>query len=210
MDNNFQTGDILLFTHYPDYSTVLNSVITLMSKAIQWATSSKYSHAAIIIKDPTFTTPPLKGVYVLESNCEDFTESENSQYKVGVELTSLDKILKEYNGEIYWRSLECKRDADFYEKIKEIHSTVHNRLYDFIPTDWIKAMLHLYKGRTQRIKTFWCSALVSYIYTQLGFLDKDTPWSLISPEQLGTEHSNTLTFKHCSLQKEKCIYASKK
>ena len=210
MNHDFQTGDILLFTHQPDYSTVLNSIISLMSKTIQWITNSKYSHAAIIVKDPSFTDPPLKGLYILESNCEDFKESENAQYKVGVELSSLDTILKEYKGQIYWRKLECTRDDEFRENIKEVHSTVHNRLYDFILTDWLKAAVHLYKGKTQRIKTFWCSALVSYVYVQLGFLDKKTPWSLISPEQLGTEHSNELEFKNCTLKKEELIYDSNK
>jgi hypothetical protein len=34
--------------------------------------------------------------------------------------------------------------------------------------------------------TFWCSALVSYIYTELGLLESSTDWSTISPADLST------------------------
>ena len=29
---------------------------------------------------------------------------------------------------------------------------------------------------------FWCSALIAYVYTKLGYLNEDTKWTLINPE----------------------------
>lgn len=204
--SELNTGDILLFKHYDNYNGIIHTVFTLLNKAIRYFTGSKYSHSAIVVKDPRFTSNQLTGLYILESNSEPFQDSENNQYKLGVELSSFDKVINTYNGEIYWRKLECKRDEEFYDKLDNIHSIIHNRPYDLIPSDWLNAMTKTYKKNTQRKKTFYCSALVSFIYTKLGFLDEKTPWTLISPEQLGTEHSDTLTFINCKVEPEVSIF----
>ena len=54
-----QTGDILL------YSTSL-----WYSKIIEKCTGSKYSHISIILRDPVYIDPKLKGLYILESGFE--------------------------------------------------------------------------------------------------------------------------------------------
>ena len=201
----FNTGDILLFHHNNNFSTVENSLFSIFTDLIMWATGSKYSHTAIIIKDPNFTNPPLKGLYILESSYENFPDVENKEYKLGVELEEFDKVMETYkDGEVYWRKLVCKRDASFYEKLAEAHSVVHNRPYDIIPTDWLKAALHINKGNIQKKKTFWCSALVAYMYVSWGFLDKETPWTLVSPKMLGTELPNKyeLEFNNCKIESE--------
>ena len=113
--------------------------------------------------------------------------------------------MESYNdGEVYWRKLNCTRDNRFYEKLAEAHNVVHNRPYDVIPTDWLKAALHINKGNTQKKKTFWCSALVAYIYVCWGFLDNNTPWTLVSPKMLGTESPDNyeLKFDNCTLESE--------
>ena len=35
--------------------------------------------------------------------------------------------------------------------------------------DWIKGYYKLNIGNTQKENTYWCSALVSYVYVELGF-----------------------------------------
>ena len=201
-----QTGDILLYHPNCEFKKWSDLPLWCFEKAIMAITRSEYSHASIIIRDPDFTSPPLKGLYVLESNHEYFPDAENNEIKTGVELVHLEDVLNTYSGTIYWRKLICERNENFYNALAEAHSVVHNRPYDLIPSDWCKAALKLNFGKTQRKKTFWCSALVSYIYTQLGFLPSDTPWTLISPKMLGTETgSNELEFKNCTLEKEQPI-----
>ena len=41
---------------------------------------------------------------------------------------------------------------------------------------------------------------------KLGFINKDTNWSVISPEQLGSEHKNCLQFQNCEVKKEVLIH----
>jgi len=202
---NFQTGDIILFHHTNNFTSLSNGFMSIFGNLIEYITGSKYSHVGIIIRDPKFLNQQKKGLYILESGWEDFPDVEDNEYKLGVELEEFDKVFNTYDkGNIYWRKLNCKRDAHFYKNLTEAHSIVHNRLYDTIPTDWIKAALKINKGDTQKKTKFWCSALVAYIYTYLGLLPKNIPWTLISPKMLSSE-SNELTFINCTLDKEKLI-----
>ena len=306
--NSLETGDILLFEHTPSYSSVFDILYSAFDWVIGRVSNSKYSHSAIVVKDPPFARH-LKGLYVLESSCESFKDVENGQIKIGVELEKLEKVFNRYNGKIYYRKLKCVRNDEFNAALIRAHSVVHNRPYDMLPQDWIKAAIEgvhrkktvveskkeeipkersvkkeeipkeksdkkeeipkeksvkkeetlkkksvkkeeppkdksvkkeeslkkksvkkeeiLKKNNdvekdkkeetyveckvklgvktTQRVKTFWCSALVAYLYTQWGFLKNDTPWTLIAPEQLGTEHEDGLKFQNCELEKEKLI-----
>ena len=202
----FNTGDILLYHPKPQFHSISGIFSYIFENLIMKVTNSAYSHASLIIRDPTFTTPPLKGLYVLESSYESFPDVETDEIKLGVELVHLDDVLYSFHGDIYWRKLECERNEDFYSKLAEAHSVAHNRPYDLIPSDWFCAALKLNSRKNQRVKTFWCSALVSYVYTQLGFLPQDTPWTLVSPKMLGTENAeDALKFKNCTLIDEYCI-----
>ena len=84
--DEFQTGDILLFHHNNNFSSIESGFLSIFTDLIMWATKSKYSHTAIIIKDPEFTNPPLKGLYILESSYESFPDVEDKEFKLGVEL----------------------------------------------------------------------------------------------------------------------------
>ena len=94
---------------------------------------------------------------------------------------------------------------DFYNKINQIHSDVHNLPYDLNIIDWIKTLnLILKLIYTKKENTFWCSALVSYFYVKLGFLNKSIPWTLISPQELSSS-SDKLQFENCKLDDDKLI-----
>lgn len=201
-----ETGDILLFHHTNTFISILDTLLSMFSNIIDICTWSKYSHAAIIVKDPTFTKEPLKGLYVLESSYEEFPDIENNKYKLGVELEKYEDVIAKWNGSIYWRKLNCTRDVIFYNRLKEAHTIIHNCPYDIVPIDWIKAGLDINLGNTQKKKTFWCSALCAFIYTCWGFLDKCTPWTIITPKQFGTENQfKPLNFINCSLGNEQRI-----
>ena len=126
------TGDIILF--HGSY---------FISRIIEFLAGTEYSHCGIIIKDPWFTPEKLKGLYVLESGSENIPDPENNRVKYGVQLTKLEYILNNYDGSLYIRKLECIRDKQFYDKITQIHSNIHNLPYDFNPIDWIKAFFNI-------------------------------------------------------------------
>lgn len=204
--NNLETGDLLLFVPKDDYRHgFVKGFLSAFNDFVGWVTGSKYTHSALIIRNPEFTSTPLKGLYVLESSYETFPDAENGEYKLGVELEDFMKLYEEWPGEIYLRKLHCNRDKIFYERLAKAHSVVHNRPYDLFPQDWARAGLKEKEGSVTQEKTrFWCSALVTYVYTQLGLLPPDTPWSMITCKSLGTEKGNQLKlhFQNCTLDPE--------
>ena len=196
--NSSQTGDILL------YSTSL-----WYSKIIEYFQGSKFSHVGIILKDPVYINEKLKGLYILESGSEDIPDPTDGKLKFGVQITPLEHTIKSYQnswiGNLYYRKLDYLRDEQFIENIKKIYHDVHNRPYDLDLSDWIKADLKLHIGNEHKTNTFWCSALVSYIYCKMKFL-KDVPWTIISPKNFSYyEDNKTLKFINCEVTPEKKI-----
>lgn len=195
---DFQTGDILLF----------HNTKNCFFKMVECCTHSKYSHVAMIIKDPMFTTPSLKGLYIIESGTEPFRDVENKRFKFGVQIVPLQLVLATYKGSIYWRKMvpTNPRDDKFERTLALAHNYVHNLPYDINPFDWFNAAFGNYepsnKKITQQKGTFWCSALIAFIYTMMGLLPKGTPWSYIKPVDWGTEHPTPLQFHECVLEQE--------
>ena len=57
-----KTGDLLLFSYNGD------GFFGCFTECIKKCTHSKFSHIGMIIEDPTFIDPTLKGIYVWESS----------------------------------------------------------------------------------------------------------------------------------------------
>jgi hypothetical protein len=60
-------------------------------------------------------------------------------------------------------------------------------------SDWLLATLRL-DISPQKTDRFWCSAFVAYIFTQLGWLNDYTDWSIIRPSDLSSS-SKYLSWK---------------
>ena len=201
--NDFQTGDILLFHWKPICKTPYDCCLTCFGCLIKCFTKSRYTHSAMVIRDPSWR-PDLKGLYILESSLETFPDAEDNEKKFGVQLTDFDKMIDEFHGDVYWRKLNCNRDDDFYLRLLKAQSIVHNRKYDTIPIDYLKAGLNIKTGKhLQRKETFFCSSLVIYMYVCLGLLSQDLPWTVMSAKTLGTEsQKNPVHFINCTVDKE--------
>lgn len=204
-EHDFQSGDILLFDHHYEVKKWTDIIFDTMDAVIGFLTRSKYTHSAIIIKDPSWR-PDLKGYFMLESNWEMFKDAEDGEIKVGVELVSLRTVLeqnKNAGNKLFYRKIKCERDESFTENLVKAQSVAHNRPYDFIITDWIKALFQWHVGSVRRKKTFYCSALVTFVMVQLGLLDKETDWTIARPKDLGTEDKATgLKFINCEIDDE--------
>ena len=185
--DSLKTGDILLFVGNPK-----NPVMKVFDWIIQTATHSKYSHAAIVLKDPTFINPNLKGLYVWESGWEGTPDPQDGHIKLGVQLTPFYEFLSNFEGSIYVRRLNKGDTRINTDKLTKIHNVVYNKPYDIDIKDWLEAWDRK-DSEPQKTSRFWCSALVAYILVQFGFLDEKTDWSIIRPVDLSS-HSTYLDF----------------
>ena len=169
-NKKFSTGDLLLFSHKDNCSSCCNCLFTCFTDLIKCCTCSKYSHAAMIIekKHAVILNPILnkEEYYVLQSSYENFPDAENHELKLGVEIVSLNELFSTYEGKIFWREVLFERNNVFISNLIDAHSVVHNRSYDINLYDWFRAAFGIHLGPRHRLDTFWCSALVSYMYTR--------------------------------------------
>ena len=185
---NLKTGDILLF----DFNE--SGFMGIFNNLIKRFTKSDYSHIAMVLKDPSFIHPSLKGYYIWESSWEGKPDPQDGKIKLGVQITPFheiyDKCVKT-NSSITLRRVS-NNSALSKENLSEIHNVVYDKPYDIVPTDWIDA-INRKDSHPQKTDRFWCSALVGYIYTRCGLLTSTTDWSILRPSDFSTEEN------HCSL-----------
>lgn len=195
---NCQTGDILLY----------NSRNTI-GRLIEYCTNSKFSHVAVILRDPIYIDPKLKGLYILESGSENIDDVVSGKKIIGVQVIPLDYVLDQYSstyiGNLYYRKLSCFRDEEFSAKINAVVKKTNTEPYDLNPLDWIKAAFNIEIGDCQKDNTFWCSALISYVYVQLGFLPEKLPWSIIAPKKFSYYEKDGLTYENCTVDAERLV-----
>ena len=176
------TGDILLF---------VPKNLNILERCIQYFSDSKYTHAAMVWKDPVLLDKEqLKGFYIIESTGKEQPDVEDNKLKFGVQLRQLNEVFRTSGCDVYWRKLNCKRDNEFYKQMNYAHSIVHGKPYDLDPIDWIDAIVDKELGNVHKTKKFYCSALCSFILVCLKILPKVTPWSVIRPKDLGTEEGS--------------------
>ena len=174
-----QTGDIILF-HGTSW----------ISRILEYVGQSKYSHVGLILKNPRFLNESLEdGLYLWDASWGTHPDSEDHCLKFGVQIHKLDDVLAECApGSVYVRKNNAIRNESVYETLRRVHETVHGKPYDLHIMDWIAGRIQmdvhvpLVWKHTQR---FWCSALVAYIYRELGWIS-DVNWTLIAPREFSS------------------------
>ena len=208
--NDLETGDILLFrgTTWYDY-------------LIEYLGYSPYSHVAMVLNKILYISPFLRDIYTLESGMENVPDAEDKKIKFGVQINKLQDVLaKCQDKSVYVRKLTCNRTPEFFEELKNIHTEIHNKPYDVNIIDWLEAKLlvnnndikktqeEFKDNNVQKTNTFWCSALITYIYTQLGLVElkdktiKEIPWTIIATKEFSKDGNVLLNFINCSLGDE--------
>lgn len=170
------------------------------SYVVEYLTWSDFSHVGIVLKAPTYISPELTGVYLLESGSENFPDAQDHQQKFGVQISDLTEILDTYVGKVYYRKLKQgnsifdlldleyslnERQKLLNTKLAVIYKEVYDKPYDDFVFDLLRSEVQLKVGDCRSEKRFFCSALVAYVYFRLGFLPEDTEWDLIIPKHFG-------------------------
>lgn len=204
--SKFDTGDILLF----------GSDNSIISSLIRWWCDSKWSHVGIILKDPVYIDPLLKGYYLLESSYEDIDDAVDHIQKYGVQIVPLEDVFNSYNGYIYWRKLNHTLPMyTLNSDLTLLYDSIKNKPYDLCLYDLFSLkmnintppkisntpLLNWFRYDHTKMDSFICSGLVAYIYTELEFLNKDTQWSECMPKYFSSENEK-LKLLNCTLNKE--------
>jgi hypothetical protein len=197
---SLNTGDILLCVGKPK-----NILLRSLDWIIKTATYSEYSHVAVVLRDPTFIHPSLKGLYIWESSWEGSKDPQDGQVKLGVQITPFFEFLSNFSGQLYVRRLLEGNKLITDERLNKIHEVVYKKPYDIHVKDWVEAWIQK-DDNPQKTNCFWCSALVSYILVGLEFLPDKTDWSIARPCDLSSQ-TNYLKFCDvCKYSDDEWIY----
>ena len=185
---NLKTGDILLFDERPTMCCM-----AALDCLIKGCTRSKYSHCALVVVNPAFA-PQCRGTFVWESSWHGTKDPQDNKVKFGVQLTPIELYIDNYPGAVtvYKRQPLMKKTRQMFsdEALKAIHEKVYLHGYDTRAKDWCSA---LFKKRIQRqTDVFTCSAFVSFVLTELGILDAETPWTILSAAELSSGAKTSL------------------
>jgi len=172
---HLETGDLMLFTQK-------NSITGwwFIDKAIEFFTNSPYVHVGLVLVDPPFSVST--GTYLWECGYEACVNPETGKQNIGVRLTPISVVLSKEQKNIYIRKCKTHIPDTILQKI---HSEVFLKPYDMCLSDWLLATLRL-DISPQKTDRFWCSAFVAYIFTQIGWLNDNTDWSIIRPSDLSS------------------------
>ena len=191
--DDLQTGDLLFFTGHK------KGCLKYFSYMIEYATHSNFSHVAMVLRDPIYIDPNLKGIYLWESGWEGKPDPQDGEIKLGVQLTPLNEIIENFKeAKIISRKIICDKKHFTPENIMKIHEVVHNKPYDIVPKDWVEALFRKDK-KPQKTNRFWCSALVGYIYVKCGIIDPNTDWSIMRPNDFSLDGDNLKYINKCFL-----------
>ena len=192
--DSLKTGDLILFTG------CYKGMFRLFDSLISYGTHSNYTHVGIILRDPIFIHPTLKGLFVWQSGWNGKPDKNDGKIKLGVQVNSLKDVLEDYkDSKVIIRSIKCNPWNFNDIKLQEINNTVYNKPYDIIPTDWFEALVKK-NPKPQKTDRFWCSALVGYIYTKCGILNYDTDWSILKPVDFSLDGENLKFIGNCLLE----------
>jgi hypothetical protein len=199
--NSLNTGDLILCDdlEYKDWG--------LFSWFVKFMTRSDFSHVAMIVKDPDFTNPPMKGTYVWMSGISNVPDPEDNKKKFGVQFVPFDEYVRTYGGKLYIRKLHCWKHYELFtkENLKKIHDVVYDKPYDDVITDWIEAYCKK-DPHPQKTSRFVCSAFIGYVYTKLTLLPEDTDWSIICPNYFSSENKEFHLQHNAFLSPEEIIH----
>lgn len=198
---DLKTGDLILCDdlEYKDWG--------LFSWFIKFMARSDFSHIAMVVKDPDFTDPPLKGTYIWMSGSSNVPDSEDGAMKFGVQFVPLDEYVNTYGGKLYVRKLHCWKYNELFTKknLASLHKVVYDKPYDLVIADWIEAYCKK-DPNPQKTSRFVCSAFVGYIYTKLSLLPEDTDWSILYPGFFSSENHDLQLLHDASLSPEEIIH----
>ena len=189
--DDLNTGDIILCHS----SGPGGADDTGLDGAIEFVTHSPWEHCGIIIRDPWWLQET--GLFIFQSGGGPNLYPDVLNGKIsGVTLNRFGYFLQ--NREfIFARSLEnFEFNQQSQDMFVQAFNTAHGKPYDRNWCSWAGTGCDSFfnchrcskKSTPATISTFWCSALVAYMYVEMGLMDGDLDWSSQTPEDIAKAH----------------------
>lgn len=152
-----RTGDLLLFAGKSH-----------ASESIKWATGSRWSHVALVLRLPAYDFPCL---YEATTDT-DIPDLESGTARIGVQLVPLARRLLQYPGGIAWRQLlDTELSDDDLAALALLRRRLAGRPYD---DNRFELMGSAYDGpggrNEENLSALFCSELVAESYQALGLI----------------------------------------
>ena len=186
--DTLQTGDIILCHSNGKGPTGLDPGIDGM---IEFATHSMWEHAGIVIRDPWWIKEPCLCIFQSGPGPNGYGDIMTGK-KSGVTINHLTDFLQNREN-IYVRQLKnFEFNQDAHENFYKAFETAHGKPYDTNWCSWagvgcgsfFRCMCCSRWSTPKTTETFWCSALVAFMYAQMGWFDQKLDWSCQTPENL--------------------------
>jgi len=181
MENEFQTGDLILCRGTESFSVM-----------IRRGTMSTWSHAAIIVVDPS---PAIREAYKIDRFWEEDqkervfifesdTETQDKRTGGGTQLFPFRRWMKccieEYSPQylVVWRKLKRPshqltiHDHELFSDWEKYMLSMCKRSYEHSRAQLVKSALH--RNKDEDLSTIFCSELVAASFKHMGLLPPDT------------------------------------
>jgi hypothetical protein len=172
------------------------------SYLVEYATWSNYSHIGVFLKGAEEIKNGLREIPLLfESGREPYPDEVEHEIKFGTQISNFRKILQNYDGNIFCRKLQIthKERKKLKERLVDIYESVKDHPYDDNPLDLLQVEFDIDIGNCQRTNSYFCSALVTYIYVKLGLLPITEKWDLIKPSNFADSYIDKQLLQHFKL-----------
>ena len=163
------------------------------SYIVEYFTWSNFSHVGLFLNGAVEISPDLTQILFFESGSETWPDEVDHKIKWGVQITDFKKVIENYDGKIYCRKLHIplEKRKELKSLLADIYSKISDLPYDCSICDLLRVEFDADVGDVQRTNSFFCSALVCYVYIKLGLLSSDLSWDLISPKDFGTNYMDS-------------------
>lgn len=177
IEEKIRSGDIFMF-----------SGTSSISRAIEWATGSKFSHVAMVYRHNNSAQPLIfqAGIHPLLKDPVLHVRHGGAQFG-GLEKAITLMASSKYGDQPYWRPLQYDRRDDFSHAMLKAMSKVLNRPFPTIlgmVENWVEGQFHHFTGDS----TFFCAELVAYVFQEMNMLPKDPPANWYDPKAFSEAH----------------------
>ncbi|WP_162932228.1 YiiX/YebB-like N1pC/P60 family cysteine hydrolase [Solimonas sp. K1W22B-7] len=160
MLHELKTGDLLLFSGKSG-----------PSESIKWVTLSRWSHVALVLREPRYEFPCLWEA----STDATIACLESGVARRGVQLVPAPARLDEYDGDIAWRRLQdVDLEPEAVERLAALRRQLTGRAYE---SNVLELMGAAYDGpfgeQRENLAELFCSELVAAAYQALGLIRPD-------------------------------------